>query len=213
MAIDSTSTDIPSRLLAAAIRLLEKSGPTAVKARQVAIEAGVSTMGVYDYFGGVPGLLQAVAGEGYSRLTAVLKNIVETDNPMTDLCMMAFAIRDFSVENTHFYDLMKEPSASHKESYLLLQRSCVRLATDNSVIQVDPDLIALQFWIALHGFINLEFGGYFADKTNPVREVLIPMCITLVVGMGIKTKSVESSVKRAMSKWQQSKQPRNLDLF
>lgn len=66
--------------------------------------------------------------------------------------------------------------------------------------QEDPDLIAAQLWSTLHGFIMLELGGYFAAVPDPASEVLVPMCINLIVGLGADRKSAESSAA-AMAGW------------
>ena len=222
MSTEIFSTDIRSRFIEATIRLLAKSGPSEVKARPVATEAGLSTMGVYNYFGGVQGLLQAVADEGFKRQAAAFSQVVNTNDPMTDLCMMAFACRNFAFENPHLYDLMfglsilgrysptrgtathvlQEFSPSFNVSYAYLHRGCARLIEDNCGLILDPDLIALQFWSTLHGFIMLELGGHFTDRTNPSLEILMPLCINLVVGLGAERGKAERSAASAISKWE-----------
>ena len=85
MSVDRSNPDARTRLIEATIRLLEREGPSEVKARSVTSEAGVSTMGVYTHFGGVPELLQAVAEEGLRRLVAAFESVPITDDPLADL--------------------------------------------------------------------------------------------------------------------------------
>ncbi|UUZ63474.1 WHG domain-containing protein [Polaromonas sp. P1-6] len=184
-------------------------------------EAGLSTMGVYTYFGGVPELLQAVADEGFERQATIFEQVASTDDPMTDLCAMALACRDFARGNPHLYDLMfglsihgryspsrgtpasesRERSAAFTASYAFLLGKCARLVDANCVRKIDPDLIATQLWSTLHGFIMLELGGYFAAVADPAFEVLVPMCANLIVGMGADRKSAESSAAAATAGW------------
>jgi len=221
MATDRTNPDPRTRLVEAAIRLLAAEGPSEVKARSVSSEAGLSTMGVYTHFGGVPELLQAVADEGFERQAGIFARVADTDDPMTDLCAMALACRDFAKTNAHLYDLMfglsingryspsrgspapesRERSAAFNTSYGFLRGQCQRLVETNCVREIDPDRLATQLWSALHGFIMLELGGYFAAVTDPAAEVLVPMCVNLIVGLGADPVRANASAARTLDGW------------
>jgi len=221
MTIDSSLPDPRTRLVEATIRLLARSGPSEVKARSVSSEAELSTMGVYTHFGGVPELLQAVADEGFNRQAAVFGRLPGTADPMADLCAMALACHDFARTNPHLYDLMfglsihgryspsrggAEPilsgqSASFQAAYAYLRSGCARLVDSRCVRQADPDLIALQFWSTLHGFIMLDLAGHFAQVDNPSSDILVPMCINMVVGLGAKRAQADLSATGAKTMW------------
>ena len=221
MTIDSSLPDPRRRLVEAAIRLLTRSGPSEVKARSVSSEAELSTMGVYTHFGGVPELLQAVADEGFNRQAAVFGRLPETADPMADLCAMALACHDFARSNPHLYDLMfglsihgryspsrgeagpilSGQSASFQEAYAYLHDGCVRLVNTRCVRQADPDFIALQFWSTLHGFIMLDLAGHFDNVGDPSSDILLPMCINLVVGLGAKRSRADVSAAEAKAMW------------
>jgi len=222
--MDRTLPDARSRLVEAAIHLLTTGGPSEIKARSVSSEAGLSTMGVYTYFGGVPELLQAVADEGFKRQATIFRAAATTEDAMTDLCAMALACRDFAVRNSHLYDLMfglsihgryspsrgtptpaeGERSAAFTASYSVLHGECARLVEQHTVRRIDADYIAAQLWSSLHGFIMLELGGYFAALSDPASEVLVPMCVNLIVGLGADRTSAESSAAAAMTAWSKS---------
>ncbi|CAN7406131.1 TetR/AcrR family transcriptional regulator [Pseudoduganella sp. LjRoot289] len=221
MTDDSSLQDPRTRLVEASIRLLALHGPSEVKARSVAAEAKLSTMGVYTYFGGVPELLQAVADEGFNRQAVVFGRLPPTDDPMADLCAMALACHDFARRNPHLYDLMfglsihgryspsrgeAQPllsgqSPSFRTAYGFLLRGCARLVDAKCVRKADPDLIALQFWSALHGFIMLDLAGHFAHTGDAAAGVLVPMCVNLVVGLGAKRDQAEASAACAHAVW------------
>ena len=229
MTADLSLQDPRTRLVEAAIRLLAASGPSEVKARSVATEAQLSTMGVYTYFGGVPELLQAVADEGFSRQATVFGSLPLTDDPMADLCTMALACHDFARCNPHLYDLMfglsihgryspsrgtAQPmlsgqSPSFRAAYGFLLQGCARLADAKCVRKADPDLIALQFWSALHGFIMLDLAGHFVHTATPSADVLMPMCVNMVVGMGAKRDKAESSAAQAQAAWAAARNNKN----
>lgn len=221
MSTDTSLPDVRTRLVEAAIRLLATNGPSEVKARSVASEAGLSTMGVYTHLGGVPELLQAVADEGFKRLTSVFVRVPATENPIADLCTMVLACRDFARSNPHLYDLMfglsiegryspsrcpttpvaGAHSAAFKVTYTVLVKTCARLVETKQVRKIDPALIALQLWSAAHGFIMLELAGHFAEVVDPPAEILVPMCNNVVVGMGAPRMRVESSTADVIAGW------------
>lgn len=221
MLTDNTSTDVRTRLVEATIRLLKTHGPSEVKARSVSKEAGLSTMGVYTYFGGVPELLRAVADEGLKRLTAVFERSLTTSNPVTDLCTMALACRAFAHRNPHLYDLMfglsidgryspsrggavipPGQSVAFKVTYAVLVNACARLVDGKFVPKVDPALIALQLWSATHGLIMLELSGYFADIADPPAEILVSMCNHVVIGIGASPEAVTAATASILSSLQ-----------
>lgn len=213
--------DPRTRLLQAALHLLTTHGPSEIKARSVSSEAGLSTMGVYTYFGGVSELLQAVADEGFNQQLAMFRQVANTNDPMTDLCAMALACRDFAKGNPHLYDLMfglsiqgryspargaqpiepKERSVAFQASYGYLRDECQRMVDGKGVREIDPDLMATQLWSSLHGFIMLELGGYFDAVESPTAAILVPMCVNLIVGLGADRKLAEASAAVAMDSW------------
>lgn len=221
MTVDSCQSDPRTRLVEATIRVLARSGPSEVKARTVSGEAQLSTMGVYTYFGGVPELLQAVADEGFNRQAAVFGSLPRSDDPMADLCAMALACHDFARRNPHLYDLMfglsihgrysptrgtsapvlSGQSASFRAAYAHLHDGCARLVAARCVRQAEPDLIALQFWSALHGFIMLDLGGHFANVADSATDILVPICVNMVVGLGAKRAPADASAASARKMW------------
>ncbi|MHC8378443.1 TetR/AcrR family transcriptional regulator [Pseudomonas sp. MDT1-16] len=213
MTSENSLPNAPSRLVEATIRVLATSGPSEVKARSVSSEAGLSTMGVYTHFGGVPELLQAVADEGFKRLAAAFKGVPVTDDPIADLCAMVLACRDLARSNPHLYDLMfglsidgryspsrgtitpiaDGQSEAFKATYAILVDACARLVDAKCVRKIDPAFIAPQLWSAAHGFIMLELAGHFASTANPASEILVATCNNIVVGFGAKRQRVEAS--------------------
>lgn len=65
----ASEPSVRDKLLHAAVGLLDEHGPDALQTRKVASAAGTSTMAVYTHFGGMRGLIAAVAEEGYVSST------------------------------------------------------------------------------------------------------------------------------------------------
>lgn len=197
------SSDVPTRLVEATIRLLAEEGPSAIKARTVATATGLSTMVVYSHFGGIPELLNAVIDEGFRRLTEVFCEVPVTDDPVADLCFMSLETRQFARENPHLYDLMF--GLSMRATYRPIQDSgttwggrsvafhypygrvvaaCARLVESRRVGDHDPAILAGQLWSMVHGFVTLELSDHFLQFEDPAQSILLPLGTHLVIGLG-----------------------------
>ncbi|WP_208114184.1 TetR/AcrR family transcriptional regulator [Actinomycetospora succinea] len=73
------------RIVAAALRLLEASGPDAVSTRAVSAAAGVQAPTIYRLFGDKQGLLDAVATEGFTSYIAAKTAGEPHPDPVEDL--------------------------------------------------------------------------------------------------------------------------------
>jgi AcrR family transcriptional regulator len=191
-------------LVAAAIRLLAEKGPTEIKARSVAEAAQLSTMAVYYHLGGLRELFQAVIDQGFRDLGRAFAAVPPSDDPVTTLFAMALATRRFAQDNPHRYDLMfglstrgsyrplqavrSDASGRSEEfqaAYGQLVQACIRLVRSGRVrSDEDPEAVAPQLWSAVHGFVTLELGDHFAQFPDPVRQVLQPMMVNVLVGLG-----------------------------
>ena len=60
-------TDVRTQLVQAGMRVVERDGLPALSARKLAAETGTSTMAVYTHFGGMTGLVEAIASEAFDR--------------------------------------------------------------------------------------------------------------------------------------------------
>jgi AcrR family transcriptional regulator len=192
------------RLVEAATTLLAEKGPSEIKARSVCEAARVSTMAVYYHLGGVPELLQAVADKGFRDLGRAFVAVPASDDPVTTLFAMALATRKFAQDNPHRYDLMfglstrgtyrpqKTPNSGvsgrsdeFQAAFAQLVLACIRLVRSGRIRSgEDPEIVANQLWSAVHGFVTLELGDHFAQFSDPVREILQPMMVNVVVGLG-----------------------------
>ena len=78
-----TERNVRAELLHAAVEILDRDGPDALQTRKIAGAAGTSTMAVYTYFGGMPGLIAAVTEESLRQFDAAL-SAPQTDDPVAD---------------------------------------------------------------------------------------------------------------------------------
>lgn len=213
MSTDSAAR-MRARLVDAATRLLLVEGPGAVQARRVAREVDASTMAVYHYFGGMPELLQAVSGEGFRQLGSRLAELPTTADPIADVCRQALVYRGTAHGSRHLYDLMTGPTATGvpvvlgdaaaRDAYQPLIDGVARAMVAGRIRAGEPAMVAAQFWSMLHGFISLELAGQFGevgevgDTGAGLTEVLLPMGVNLLVGLGDTRERATASAATAL---------------
>lgn len=221
MASDSTTTEppsngIPERLIDAAVTMLAEEGPSAIKARTVAAKAGMSTMVVYNYFGGVPELLNAVADHGFDQIGKRFAQVGASEDPLADLFTMALTTLAYARANPHLYDAMfglstratyrptakGERRAGHSPAfnaaYAHVIEAAARLSTVAGLTIDDPVAAAGALWSFVHGYITLDLANHFAEFTDPVRQVLVPMGVTICVGLGAERDAAVASHEAAL---------------
>lgn len=222
MATDSAPANgrangIPERLIEAAVAMLAEEGPSAIKARAVAARAGMSSMVVYNYFGGVPELLSAVEDHGFNQLGEAFARVGVTDDPVADLFTMALITLAYARANPHLYDAMfglstratyrptpakGERRAGHSPAfnaaYAHVIEAAARLGGGTELAIDDPAAAAGALWSFVHGFVTLDLANHFADFADPVRQVLVPMGVTFCVGLGADRASAQASHEAAL---------------
>jgi len=214
---EAISASIPDRLIDAAIALLATEGPTAIKARTVASAAGMSTMVVYNYFGGVPELVNAVVDHGFGQLEEAFAHQPASDDPIADLFTMALATLAYARRNPHLYDAMfglstratYRPTAAagvrraghspaFHAAYAHVTEACARLGATLTIN--NPAAVAGALWSFVHGYVTLELANHFSDFDDPVREVLVPMGVTFCVGLGADAQAAQHSHQVALER-------------
>jgi AcrR family transcriptional regulator len=212
---------VPERVVRATIRLLAEQGPSAIKARTVADASGLSTMVVYHHFGGIPELIRAVVDQGFRELDRAFAQVPVTKDPVADLAVMALTCRRIARENPHLYDLMfglstrstyrPQPdsdvrlsgrSPAFRGAYAHLIGACARLVVSGRVGQQAPEVVAAQLWSFVHGFITLELAEHFVEFDDPVVEVMLPLGVNLVVGLGDKPQRARASHQAAARRYE-----------
>jgi AcrR family transcriptional regulator len=193
------------QLIEAGIRLLERDGLQALQARRVAAEVGASTMAVYTYFGGMPGLVDAIASEAFTRFARALTEVPQTQDPVADFFAMGAAYRRFALANPQRYQLIfgissPEPITRNRTDLTvtgattdLSERArsfealldAVRRMIAAGRIRDDGELaMAGRLWSLIHGAVMLELAGFFGHEGHGLSQILAPLTIDVFVGMG-----------------------------
>lgn len=165
--------EMSDRLVQAALAVLQDGGPAALTVRNITAEAGCSTTGVYTYFGGKHGLVEAIYVEGFDSFDQAVRPGLEAG----DLVAAGRAYRRWALEHRTQYMVMfgravpdYEPSPAAMEralhSFADLTAGVARAAPG-----VDADRRAYHLFATVHGYVMLEMAG-MAAATEAESEAL-----------------------------------------
>ncbi len=196
--------EVREQLIEGGMAILERDGVAGLSARKLAAETGTSTMAVYTHFGGMTGVVDAIAGEAFGRFTRALTEVEHTADPVADFFVMGARYREFALANPQRYQLMFGTSVGSLNSYhadltttgnasgradfgvsfeALL--TMVRRMIDAGRIRDDGEsVIAGRLWSFTHGEVLLEIAGFFGREDRGLTEVLVPLTVDVLVGMG-----------------------------
>jgi AcrR family transcriptional regulator len=164
--------ELAGNLIETAARLLAEEGPHALTTRRLAAEVGTSTTAVYTYFGGMDDLVRAMVHKGFKMLSDRLGTVAETEDPVSDVAALGIAYRRNAAEHRHLYGVMFGGSSlagfkltdddrlNGRYTLDILVKAVARCIAAGRFRAGEAELVAHQMWIALHGLVTLELGGY-----------------------------------------------------
>ncbi len=169
--VASATADAPldtrEAILRSAIDILQREGAGALTVRSVASAAGCSTTGVYTWFGGKEGLVDAIFIDGFQRFgEAVSLEAAAAPTPLATLRRQAHAYRDWALENPTHYMVMfgravpdYHPSdEATRASYATFEPmvASTTAAIEAGELAGEPFAIAHHLWACIHGYVSLE---------------------------------------------------------
>ncbi len=176
-----------------------------VTLRSLVAGTGVSTMAVYTYFDGMPGLLGAVRQEGFSKLAARLSAVSATDDPVADLAETGAAYVASARDTPELYVLMFDgslplPDADAADAALLRLVDAVQRAVDAGRFAPSIDAVALanELWMLGHGACMLVTTGVLAFEQ--VEPVVLSALARLYRAAGDDSDRVGSSLVRGWTR-------------
>jgi AcrR family transcriptional regulator len=158
------------RILREAITILAERGERELTVRAVAAASGCSTTGVYTYFKGRPGLLDAIIISGFDRLDAATHAAALKAAPGIDsIKARCRAYLDFAAENPTQYELMfsspvpdferSEVAAKRGiESFELFCRAVDAAIASGAIADggTGAPLVTGTLWATLHGHATIR---------------------------------------------------------
>ncbi|KUI34957.1 TetR family transcriptional regulator [Mycobacterium sp. IS-1590] len=212
-------SDAREQLVDAGIRVLERDGLAALSARKLAAETGTSTMAVYTHFGGMSGLIDAIAGESFTRFARALTEITPTEDPVADFFVMGARYREFALQNPQRYQLMFGTAAEslnryHADltvtgsasarsewavSFSALLNGVRRMIAAGRIRDDGEAAVAGRLWSISHGAVLLEVAGFFGHEGHGLTQILGPLIVDTLVGMGDERDRTMQSLTTAMA--------------
>ena len=147
-----------------------------ISLRKLVAGTGLSTMAVYTYFDGMPGLLGAVRQEGFSRLAAGLARLQSSEDPVADLAATGAAYAASARRSPELYALMFDgslplPDEAAADGSLGQLISAVRrcVAAVRFAATLDVAGFATEIWLFGHGACMLFVTGVLPfEAVEPV---------------------------------------------
>ncbi|MUL79866.1 TetR/AcrR family transcriptional regulator [Mycolicibacterium sp. CBMA 226] len=209
------SEETRRQLIEAGIAILERDGLQALSVRKLAAEVGTSTMVVYTHFGSMAGVVDALSAEIFARFGDALASVPHTDDPVADFFSMGAAYRRFALKNPQHYQLMFGTAvpaslsncrtdltvtghATSRDASFQTLCASVRRMTDAGRIRNDGEAaVAGRIWSICHGAVMLEMAGFFGSEGHGLRDILSPLTVDFLVGMGDERDRANASLATA----------------
>ncbi len=161
------------RARSAAVRraLIDRAAQLLARRQPVTLSAlvqgcGVSTMAVYTYFDGMPGLWSAVRQEGFTRLAARLATVRRGRDPVRYLAALGVAYVENALANPDLYRVMfdslvdlPDPEGAAATFEPLVDGSRRAQEATRFDPDIDPRDVATLYWATGHGVTSLAVTG------------------------------------------------------
>lgn len=162
--------DLRDALLREGLEIVGEAGAEGLRVRELARRVGVSHAAAYRHFKGREDLLNAIAIEGFSALTAAVQAAGEqASTPEARLSLGVQAYMDHAQAHPARYRLMFSRGAdplTHPALAAAAGASFMLLVADaTSLGHRDPHRAATMAWATLHGLAHLSLDGLIAVDT------------------------------------------------
>lgn len=154
------------KILAAASQLFLNGGVAALSVRAISREAEMSTMGIYKYFNGKQGILDALYIEGFEKVFAATDVPFDRKNPKDGLLRAATGyMRNAEAYQGHYRLIFGESDAGYQPSeeakkageraFIHLTKIIAALLPEGASFE-QRQKAALQIWALVHGYVELQ---------------------------------------------------------
>ena len=140
----------------------------------MAAAAGCSTTGVYTWFGGKNGLVEAIFVDGFRRFHDAQQVVLDAED--ADLDALADVYRSWALANPTHYQVMFERAVPDfepsDEAHVVALSTFVQLlavaerACASGSLRGPVDELAMHVWATVHGYVSLELSG-MAPESDP----------------------------------------------
>ncbi len=196
----SPSPEVRSLLIDRAAALLAQREP--VTLRSLVASTGVSTMAVYTYFEGMPGLWGAVRQEGFRRLTDRVRSIAPHRDPVRHLASLGVAYVEHALAHPNLFRVMfdasfdlPDPVAANETFSHLVAAARRSIDAGRFSLDNDPADIAVRYWADGHGIVSLAVTGVIS--VADLRRHAPAMAAAVFIDAGDAPEQAHKSVRLA----------------
>lgn len=169
-------------LIAAALERVRRFGATNFSLREVARDAGLSSMAPYRHFKSKEDLVAAISEVGHVRLCQVFQEIERhVLDPAERFRAMGHGYVNFAKENPELYKFMFGSSMPNPKEYQSLDRACdecfgyleraIAYCQHHGFMKNKPiDAFAMLVWSTVHGFSMLLIEGVLENAMDDFSE-------------------------------------------
>lgn len=188
--------NLKEALFDAAENILRESGIKALSLRSLARHVGVSEAAPYNHFSSKEDLLEALATEGFRRLSKYITTSLKSNLVALDVEKIALGYIRFAIDHNHLFRLMFgheiidiKPSearvAASKESYEPIQTAVRSVLTINKSTKFDIEDTTVGAWSLVHGLATLINTGKVNLPDNELDKERKIMSICKAYSIGI----------------------------
>ena len=189
MAVAVSTSDPRGAILDAALVVLSRDGEAAFTVRNIAREAGCSTTGLYTWFGGKAGLVDAIFIEGFESFDAALRPAYASTDPAES----GRAYRRWALANrTHFLVMFGRAVPDVRPGDAAMARgyqSFQRLVDHVRAVRPDLDDAGAFDWAyhvnaTVHGYVLTELTGMSTapDRAEELYELGLARMLAPLLG-------------------------------
>lgn len=149
------------RIVRAALDVLARDGAAALTVRNITTEAGCSTTGIYTYFGGKAGLVEAIFVEGFEGFDEAVGPALAAG----DLAAAGRAYRRWALDHpTQYMVMFGRAVPDYEPSPAALDRASASFAgladgVARALRHDDAEDHAYHLFATVHGYVMLEMSG------------------------------------------------------
>jgi AcrR family transcriptional regulator len=188
--------DLRNALIEEALAVLASDGLSELTLRELSRRLGVTHTAPYAHFPDKRHLLEAVADEGFSRLSERLEAVEHSaQDPLQAFRAMGDAYLTFARENANLYrlmfadpDLASDPecemSPEGARAFSVLLRTIERVGVPPGVDQQD---LATGVWASVHGIAMLDIDNRFRSKTMQSPQAVFGLTADIMIA-GLRTR-------------------------
>jgi len=159
-------SDSKMKILEAASEIFLEGGISALSVRAIAARAGISTIGIYSYFKGKQGILDALYIEGFEKISAAMNVAAIVENPRDAVLRASLnylrTVEQFKAHNRLIFgeiDKSFTPSVSAQAAGAKAFEQLVTLVSillPKDARLAEKQKLALGIWAVVHGFTGLR---------------------------------------------------------